>query len=53
MTTRVHTRKFPAAPAPAAPGRRWLPLAVLCVTPAGGMGLGLLTAAGVALAGSP
>lgn len=32
MTTRVHTREFPAPPQPAAPGRRWLALAVLCVT---------------------
>ena len=31
MTTRVHTRKFPA-PQAAAPARRWLALAVLCVT---------------------
>jgi EmrB/QacA subfamily drug resistance transporter len=35
MTTRAHTRKFPVPPEPAAravPGRRWLALAVLCVT---------------------
>src|SRR5579863_3737227 len=32
MTTHVDTRRVPAVPAPASPGRRWLALAVLCVT---------------------
>ena len=32
MTTYVHARKGPAAAGPVAPARRWLALAVLCVT---------------------
>ncbi|HTR94196.1 MAG TPA: DHA2 family efflux MFS transporter permease subunit [Trebonia sp.] len=32
MTTYVHPRRAQAVPGPAAPGRRWLALAVLCVT---------------------